>query len=336
MDVSDLYPSLAQAGLEYGPVFRAVRAAWRRGEEVFAEVALPEGTPVAGFGVHPALLDAALHVSSLTVQRESAQGPSLPFAWNDVAVHAAGAAAARVRARPSADGQGLCVLLADGAGGPVASAGSLVLRPLPHADAGRSQVVREALVRVEWLPVSAPRSEGERRWAVLGPDGGLGIPEAVRCADLGALAAAAAGGEPVPDVVVACCVPGAAGALALVQEWLGATALENSRLVVVTRRAVDAGPGVGVELADAPVWGLVRVAARENPGRLVLADVDVVAGSGAAIAAGLDLGEPELAVRGGQVRVPRLVRVAGGLTGPDHDRLARDVAPVVQYFRDGG
>ena len=51
-------------------------------------MALPEGTPVAGFGVHPALLDAALHVIGLGAGAWPA--PVLPFAWADVAVHAAG------------------------------------------------------------------------------------------------------------------------------------------------------------------------------------------------------------------------------------------------------
>ena len=66
-DLAGFYPELAGAGLGYGPAFQGVRAAWRRDEEIFAEVALPEGTPVAGFGVHPALLDAALQVIGLGV-----------------------------------------------------------------------------------------------------------------------------------------------------------------------------------------------------------------------------------------------------------------------------
>ena len=41
-------------------MFQGVRAVWRRGEEFFAEVALPEETAASGFGLHPALLDAAL------------------------------------------------------------------------------------------------------------------------------------------------------------------------------------------------------------------------------------------------------------------------------------
>ena len=325
-DLAGFYPALAEAGLAYGPVFRGVRRAWRRGEEVFAEVALPEGTPVAGFGVHPALLDAALHVIGLGDGHSAADGPVLPFAWADVVVHAAGASAARVRIVP--DGPGVSVTLADADGALVASIRSLVLRPLPEAvPAGGLSVAREALFRLDWVPATpaAPAPDAVR-WAVLGSDAGMRIPQAVRHEDLAALAAA---GGPVPDVVVACCLPdGAAGdvagaaragaveALSLVQGFLAEPALAGSRLVVVTRRAVEAGSGVGVEVAGAPVWGLVRAAAAEHPGRFVLADADEVAGAGELIVAGVSLGEPELAIRGGQLRIPRLARAGAGSAGP--------------------
>src|SRR5262249_50736251 len=67
VDVSALYDEMAAAGVRYGPAFQGLRAAWRLGDEILAEVALPEpagpgrpaGTP--RFGLHPALLDAALH-----------------------------------------------------------------------------------------------------------------------------------------------------------------------------------------------------------------------------------------------------------------------------------
>ncbi|MBK3638902.1 polyketide synthase dehydratase domain-containing protein, partial [Streptomyces sp. MBT97] len=63
VDVQDFYERVGDAGYEYGPAFRGVRSAWRVGEEVFAEVALPEeqARDAGRFGLHPALLDAALH-----------------------------------------------------------------------------------------------------------------------------------------------------------------------------------------------------------------------------------------------------------------------------------
>ena len=325
-DLAGFYPALAGAGLGYGPLFRGVRKAWRRGAEVFAEVALPEGTPVAGFGVHPALLDAALQVIGLDSGRDE---PELPFAWSDVAVHAAGVSAARVRLVPSAAGTGVSVTLADSSGAPVASIASLVVRALPDGLPGDGRAaVTETLFRLEWLAVDPgdPDTDGGR-YAVLGSDDGLRVPQAVRYHDLAALAAA---GEPAPETVVACCLPGpadgaevpaaarevAARALGLVQGFLSEPALEGARLVVVTQRAVDAGPEAAVDVAGAPAWGLVRAAAAEHPGRFVLADADQVARAGELIVAGADLGEPEFAVRGGQLRVPRLARAGSAAQAP--------------------
>jgi hypothetical protein len=147
-------------------------------------------------------------------------------------------------------------------------------------------------------------------------------------------------GEPVPGVVLAT-VTGAAGdeagaaarsvagrVLGLVQGWLAAGELEPARLVVVTRGAVAAGPAEGVvDLAGAAVWGLVRSAQSENPGRLVLADVPagLPAGSGGGagvagvLAAALAEPEPELAVREGAVFVRRLARPVPGLVVPAGD-----------------
>jgi acyl transferase domain-containing protein len=168
-DLNGFYPSLAEAGMGYGPVFQGVRAAWRRDAEVFAEIALPDGTAVAGFGVHPALLDAALHAIALGPADAGQSGPSLPFAWADVEMYTPGATWARVRVAPSASGDGVSVLLADGRGRPVASVGSLVLRPLPGVGDGAASLAtlcQEALYRMDWRVVdpAGPCSVPARAW----------------------------------------------------------------------------------------------------------------------------------------------------------------------------
>ena len=38
----DAYDTLLRQGYAYGPVFQGLKAAWRRGDDVFAEVELPE------------------------------------------------------------------------------------------------------------------------------------------------------------------------------------------------------------------------------------------------------------------------------------------------------
>ncbi|MFD2768697.1 polyketide synthase dehydratase domain-containing protein, partial [Micromonospora eburnea] len=89
------YDALAARGYEYGPVFQGVQAAWENGEDLYAEVQLPdsEHQNVAGFTIHPALLDAALHTAALHTAALSDDGSPvlLPFAWQDVCVYATGA-----------------------------------------------------------------------------------------------------------------------------------------------------------------------------------------------------------------------------------------------------
>ncbi len=316
-DLDGFYPELSAAGLEYGPVFQGVRAAWRRGGEVFAEVALPEGTSADGFGLHPALLDAALH--GLGLGRVAAE-PTLPFAWSGVVLHAVGATGLRVRLEETADNT-VSLQLADATGSPVASVGSLVLRALP---AGRlsGPSLHDSLFGMEWAPVPVPEPANAGTWAVLGADLGFGFdgPVAVH-PDLDAF-----DGAVVPDNVVVACLPdGSAGdvaeaarraahrALGLVQRWLEEDRFADARLVVLTSRAVAAGDPADdkVDLAQAPIWGLLRTAGVENPGRFVLADVDVPAGCGRLVAAGVESGESEFAVRGGELRVPRIARTPG-------------------------
>ncbi|MFQ6856287.1 SDR family NAD(P)-dependent oxidoreductase, partial [Streptomyces sp. 35M1] len=117
VDVEGFYEGLAGLGYGYGPVFQGLRSVWKRDDTVFAEVSLPEGGDADGFGVHPALLDAALHAMGLTSEDDGTSeggSPGLPFAWSGVSLSAVGARVLRVRIVRS--GSGVSLLLADGAG----------------------------------------------------------------------------------------------------------------------------------------------------------------------------------------------------------------------------
>ncbi len=317
VDLEDFYPTLAHTGLAYGPVFRGVRSVWLRETEVFAEVALPEGVASNGFGLHPALLDAALQV--IEAGEGATRRARVPFAWADVAVHAVDAVSARVRISPTAGG--VSVTLADATGGLIASVGSLSLRELSAGalDPGAA-LARQALFTVEWQPVPVDSDEADTSgWAVLGSGEGLGLTGVPGYADLPGLVAAVGSGAALPHTVVTLAPPhdAALGTLALVQDWLAEETVAAARLVVVTERGVDAGPDAPVRLESADAWGLLRVAISENPGRVLAVDVDDPADAGRWVVAAAGVGESELAVRGGQVRVPRLVRATGGLTPPD-------------------
>jgi acyl transferase domain-containing protein len=330
--VEGFYEGLAAAGYEYGPSFRGLRAAWQRGDDIFAEVGLPgeAAAEAASFGLHPALLDAAMHAAGLAADAD--RGARMPFAWTGVSLYAAGASVLWVRLRRDAGG-GLSLAAADTSGVPVVVVDRLVSRPVAGGELAAAGGAGGALFGVEWVPVPVSAVAGGA-WAVAGGDrlglaaGLAGSGVSVReFADLAALAGAVASGEPVPPVVLACAgaADGADAAdlaraetgrvLGLVQGWLAAGELAGSRLVLVMRGAVAAGAGEGVEdLAGAAAWGLVRSAQSEEPGRLVLADLPPVpgAGEGALLAAGLAAGEPELAVRGQAVLARRLARPAGG------------------------
>ncbi|MFF7638649.1 type I polyketide synthase, partial [Kitasatospora sp. NPDC008050] len=321
VDVTDLYERLTAAGFGYGPVFRGLRAAWRRADEVFAEVALPEEARdgAAAFGLHPALLDAALHAVGLGSLLDDTGRGRIPFAWSGVTLHAWGATV--LRARLSRTGPDAITLeLADETGRPVASVDSLVLREVSEAQVRATRGgFTDSLFQVAWQPLTvSPASPG--RWVALGAEV-FGAPV---FADLAALGAAVDGGLTVPDAVFLALPPAAEvsaavvrealhGVLAVVREWLADERFAESRLVLVTRGAVAADASGLTDLAQAPVWGLVRSAQSENPNRFVLLDLPADGASPELPAGALATDEPELALRAGTVRVPRLARVAAAV-----------------------
>ncbi|GGX74603.1 type I polyketide synthase [Streptomyces hiroshimensis] len=302
VDLTGFYEGLAELGLGYGPVFRGLRSVWRSGDDVLAEVALPEGTEAGAFALHPALLDAALHAIGAGGLVPVGDGPLLPFAWSGVGVRAARATALRVRiSRTGTDAVSLTV--SDAAGGLVATAGSLSLRPVSREQllkaGGAGGRADDSLFGLAWQPV-----------ALTEPAAGLDVRS---YADLAALSAEPA----LPDVaVVPCPAASASGThtaeqvhaiasevLELVQWWLAEE--RPARLVLVTR------PG---DLAHAAVWGLVRSAQSENPDRIVLVEAEDIDEAVRVLPAAVASGEPQFAVRGQDVFVPRLTKAAGAVT----------------------
>ncbi|MBY8848806.1 SDR family NAD(P)-dependent oxidoreductase, partial [Saccharothrix sp. MB29] len=151
LDVDVLYADLAAAGLDYGPACRGLRAAWRHGDDVLAEVALPEDASPGGFLLHPVLLDSALHAAATGASEGEGGGTGIPYAWERVALHSTGHREARVRLT-AVDG-GVRVRLFDTAGRPVASVGRVALRPLPAGPvAPRSRI--DSVYRVDWVPAA--------------------------------------------------------------------------------------------------------------------------------------------------------------------------------------
>ena len=287
--VDELYADLAAAGTTYGPVFRGLTAAWRLDDEVYAEVTLPAqaADDARAFGVHPALLDAALHTLALRASADRGSGPFLPFAWRDVAVPAPGATTCRIRLAAGPGADEVTAALWDGNGRPLVSVGGLSLRTVSRAQLG-SAAAASSLFRMDWTPAAQPESAGTPtvRWALVGPEA-PDNPEIDHYPDLAALRRHLAGGGPAPDQVLLPCAPSATGAdpaaaraavhttLDILRTWVEDEHFVKSRLVLCTRGAVAAEPGEGVrDLAHGAIWGLARSAQLEHPDRLVLVDLD--------------------------------------------------------------
>ncbi|MFD8387165.1 type I polyketide synthase [Streptomyces sp. NPDC059679] len=279
-------------------------AVWTRGEEIFAEVSLPEQSAESGkYCLHPVLLEAAAGARSRAEPAAEYSEPELRTLWRHVRLHATGASMLRVHVLPGVSGT-FGLRLADAAGAPVASVAAITVRstsPEELSAVPGSRGLRDSLFRMEWSESAVPSSGGSAE---------------VRCVSTGAdLAALVSAGTPTA-VVVADLTDLSGGlrpvlvqALELVQAWLAEPALDGIRLVVVT-------PDVSDPVAAA-VWGLVRSAQAEHPDRFVLVSTDGTEGTQAprrmpvgVLADVHASGEPQVALRSGAVLVPRLARVA--------------------------
>uniref|UniRef100_UPI00210E16E6 type I polyketide synthase n=1 Tax=Streptomyces odontomachi TaxID=2944940 RepID=UPI00210E16E6 len=361
LDMTEFYTRIVDAGFGYGPLFRSLRAAWQDGDTTYGEVELPAGADPGGYGVHPGLLDSALQPAALVLgERPADDSIRVPFSWSGVALHTTGATRLRVRlTRPTADTVSLAIV--DHTGAPAVTIGSLAMRAVGADQMAAAQTsAAQELYRVEWQPVTPARTDtpaaARPRWAVVGrrPEHGA-LVDALRTAGVDAVGypdvPALRADEQVPALAVVP-VTGAhdatparahtvtADALGVIQAFLtDETATDETAaypVAVLTGGAVATADGDDVhDLGAAALWGLIRTAQSEQPGRFVLADVDFVpadpgtgrerdAADGAlaaslrALPAALALGEPQLALRGGTVAAPRLVAA-----GPEEGTATR-------------
>ncbi len=289
LDVDALYERTAERGIDYGAAFQGVKAAWRRNGETFAEVELDEGQAKQArrFRLHPALLAAVLQTGILDEEVEDEA--RMPVSWSGVRLHRAAASSLRIALAPRG-ADTFAVTVADSGGEPLAAVRSLAVRSLPVTQAAPGQDEGDPLFAIEWAEQKLPAAQ-DRETRV------------VECSSGEALDPAAA-------------------AKALCEEVLGTLRAaiagpEEARLALLTHGAVAAGEAESPDPAAAAVWGLVRSAQAEHPGRFVLVDTDGSAASAAALAAALAIeGEPQLALREGVALAPRLVRAEGAATEP--------------------
>jgi thioesterase domain-containing protein/NAD(P)-dependent dehydrogenase (short-subunit alcohol dehydrogenase family) len=197
----------------------------------------------------------------------------------------------------------------------VAAVESLVTRPLrSELTQACGTLARDALLCPQWTQIPAPERSAAGSWSVIGPD------------ELGLRRVLPAGGGAAVTAVLAIPPQRPAGTAShslvttvhetvsetarTLQSWLDDQQWSAAQLVIVTQNATADDP----DLAAAAVWGLVRVAQAENPGRITLADLDGRLESLRALPLAQASGEPELALRAGTLSVPRLVSAAAEAT----------------------
>ena len=350
LDTGLFYDRLAATGYDYGPAFQGLRSAWRIGDhELYAEVALdPEcHSEAERFGVHPALLDAALHVAAVGADADGQSDEvAVPFSFGEVCVFARGASSLRVRLERGGSGARLSLVAVDEGGAPVLSLGAVDTHVIDHSQMQAAMASRhDALYELRWVELRAGIPNGSQpRIAMIGCDG-LGRDPEVEVAhysDLRGLQDAVHAGAPAPEVVVVDVSgivdetgrrdhnadPGGLArgvhrattdVLESVQAFIADEGLSQSRALFITERAVAVRDVEAPHLLQAAVVGLLRSAASEHPGRFGLVDVDGSEASRDSIYRAVLSGEPELALRDGSLFSPRLgqARVrAGAESGP--------------------
>jgi NAD(P)-dependent dehydrogenase (short-subunit alcohol dehydrogenase family) len=205
VDVDGLYGRLAARGYHFGPSFRSLRAAWRRGDEWFTEVHLPQRhqAETGRFEVHPALLDSGVHLQLEafgTVRNPDPDNAPILLSVGGIRRYAGtGPGSLRVRLRPLSPHE-VTLDVADGSGRPVLRIESFVMRsvssgrlrasadpaaaPVPTTGgpaapapavvgpAASAATVPDPVLRVDWiaqLPPAAPVLAPDR-WVTVGAD----------------------------------------------------------------------------------------------------------------------------------------------------------------------
>ncbi|MFE2337904.1 type I polyketide synthase [Streptomyces coelicoflavus] len=305
--LAETYASFAAAGLDYGPVFQGLRAAWRIGDEVAVEVELAGGEEQAGgYGLHPALLDSVLHGAGVDHMLGADGRALLPFSWAEVRMYTTGSSALRAVLSPKSEDT-ISLLISDQEGHPVAEVERLSLRKVSSEHFSRKQ---QSLFEQLWSPRALP-STAVTLTPLVGTD--VASSDATH-----ALLRVEDSDSMDPEDALT-------SAADVLEKMLSYT--DDRVLVVATTHAMAVGNAPSA--AGAAVWGMVRSAQAEQPGRIVLVDLDDDAQSRHQLPYALNSGEAQFALRRGEFLVPRLAPVAGPDPTPSPSPDWRDSTVVV-------
>ncbi|MFI6153792.1 SDR family NAD(P)-dependent oxidoreductase [Kitasatospora sp. NPDC051170] len=309
VSLDGFYDAFAARGLAYGPAFQGLTGLWRDGSTAYGTVRLPEGVKADEFGIHPALLDAALH-TLVAVRDGGDQRVFLPFEWTGVELFAAGSTELRVRVDLDESGTSARIWVSDPAGGPVAFVDGLQIREA-SAEQVRAGASVDHLYRLDYQEVQAPKPTTAPSSIVLG-----GTGELARLLNVDHAHTIDALGEARPERAIVdlsgaadSVQPALTDALTLVQHLTAEPALDSVELVFVTRGATGTDP------VQAALLGLLRTVRAEYADRAIrLLDLDTNAPAEVIERALCATGEPELAIVEGRITAPRLVRVTAADT----------------------
>jgi 5-hydroxydodecatetraenal polyketide synthase CpkA len=326
LDTEVLYEHLADAGYNYGPSFQGLAKAFRVGSSLYVEVVLEseQESQAHGFCLHPALLDGALHA---TLPGALGNPPTadlqVPFAFSGVRLLGQGASV--LRARLDGDAARLSLVALDAAGSPVLAIEALEMRAIDPSQLRVARVSHEALYELRWTEIPFSFAGGTQPHAVALGEGERFASAGLELGchrDLASLQSSLGEGASAPELVLIDAKTLAKGdelamsvhqateqTLELLQGWIASERLAASKLVLVTERAVAVTGQEAPDLALAALVGLVRSAQSEHPGRFGLLDLDRGGLAKDALCGALISEEPELALRGGLLYGPRLVRL---------------------------
>ncbi|MFG2475074.1 SDR family NAD(P)-dependent oxidoreductase [Streptomyces fagopyri] len=351
------YERLNALGLGYGPAFQGVRSAVTTtvDGELLARLSLPSVARerTDAYPVHPALLDAALHVAAALDTGDASDGRVLlPVAVGRCVLPpgVTGDLTALVR-RSGGSGTDLTldVTLWDADGSFAGRLEDVRLRAADPADLNGASENGRHLYEVAWTAApEEPAGVPGGVWAVHGDRSDPDVAAAVRGLEAAGLQVRETDADilvrfwprPATDAEPAATArESAAAALAELRD-LAALAEDRPpvRTVWVTRGALATGAADTVPaLGQSVLWGMARSARTEHPHLgLTLLDLDGSDASAEALLAAVTLAaEPELALRAGTLLVPRLVRarVAGTLRIPAGDQYELTGLPAEPALR---
>ena len=301
VDPARLRSSLGRSGVDYGDAFAGLESLEGGEGRSAGRVRLPQSARPAdgdhGFRLHPATLDAALHVlggldGPRALDRRGAAldassgAVDVPVSFDEVRVHRLPGDVVDVRAQRDSAGVRVEIVGTDDELLVDFVVATQPVRP-DDIDLDRAD---DMLLRTDWIPVE------------VGPDANGDRPVVVDLTD--------ADGGPEERV-----------ANALDELQAVAVGTDGPDVLVLTRGcvSVDAGDRL-LDTAGAAVWGMVRSWRQEVPARTVrLLDLEHHADREPLLAAAASSAETELAARGGRLLAPRLRDLGDDLLVPLED-----------------